>query len=77
MAVTMSRHAAILDSLGGHQRVASLLGLKPDTVFKWRERGIPYRHWHRMLALRPDLTADYLDRTKPKGVQSRRRMAAE
>jgi len=71
MATKMSRHAAILDSLGGHQRVASLLGLKVDTVGKWRERGIPYRHWHRVIALDPGLTPEFLDRTKPVGVQSR------
>jgi hypothetical protein len=69
----MTRHSAILDSLGGHQRVASLLGLKVDTVLKWRVRGIPFRHWHRVIALQPNLTPEYLDRTKPRGVQSRHR----
>lgn len=71
----MNRHAAILERLGGHKRVASLLRLPENTVGKWRSRGIPARHWHRILALSPDLTAEYLDRTKPKGVQ--RRQAAE
>lgn len=71
----MNRHAAILDRLGGHQRVASLLGLNVNSVGKWRSRGIPARHWHRIIALSPGLTPDYLDRTKPRGVQ--RRQAAE
>jgi hypothetical protein len=73
----MSRHSAILDSLGGHVRVASLLGLRENTVSKWRRRGIPFRHWHRVIALDPTLTPEYLDRTKPRGVQSRCRAAAE
>lgn len=62
----MNRHAAILDRLGGHKRVASLFGLKVNSVGKWRERGIPARHWHRIMALYPGITAEYLDRTKPK-----------
>jgi hypothetical protein len=67
----MTRHAGIIDNLGGTQRVASLLRLKADTVRKWGERGIPSKHWHRIIALLPELTAEYLDRTKPVGVQSR------
>lgn len=69
---SMNRHAGIIEDLGGVQRLASLLRLKVDTVRKWQDRGIPYRHWHRIIALRPSLTAEYLDRTKPEGVQSRR-----
>jgi hypothetical protein len=67
----MNRHAAILDGLGGRQYLANVLGLEVETVKKWYARGIPARHWHRILALSPELTADYLDRTKPRGVQSR------
>lgn len=66
-----NRHAGIIVSLGGTQRLASLLRLKVDTVRKWSERGIPSKHWHRIQALNPRLTAEYLDRTKPQGVQSR------
>lgn len=51
--------------------MASLLGLNVNSVGKWRSRGIPARHWHRIIALSPDLTPDYLDRTKPRGVQRR------
>jgi hypothetical protein len=72
----MNRHSAIIDGLGGTQRVASLLRLKEDTVRKWHERGIPSRHWHRLIALSPRLTAEYLERTKPRGVQARRDCAA-
>jgi DNA-binding transcriptional regulator YdaS (Cro superfamily) len=67
----MNRHAKILDGLGGHTRVASLLGMKENTVSKWARRGIPARHWHRIIALEPELTPEYLDRTKPRGSQRR------
>lgn len=67
----MNRHAGIIENLGGTHRLASLLRLKVDTVRKWQERGIPSRHWHRIMALAPELTAEYLDRTKPQGVQAR------
>jgi hypothetical protein len=68
----MNRHAGIIEGLGGTQRVASLLRLNYDTVRKWKTRGIPWKHWHRIQALAPQLTADYLDRTKPVGVQAKR-----
>lgn len=68
----MNRHSALLEALGGTQRVASLLQLQADTVRKWHVRGIPARHWHRIIALRPSLTPEYLERTKPQGVQARR-----
>jgi hypothetical protein len=73
----MNRHAAVIEDLGGTHRLASLLRLKVDTVRKWQERGIPFRHWHRVIALDPTLTPEYLDRTKPRGVQARCRHAAE
>ena len=69
----MNRHARILVSLGGPTRVAGLLGLKENTVSKWRVRGIPAEHWHRIIALAPDLTPEYLHRTKPRGSQQQRR----
>ena len=72
----MNRHSAIIDGLGGTQRVASLLRLKPDTVRKWHERGIPFRHWHRIIALAPNLTPEQLDRSKPRGIQARGRDCA-
>lgn len=71
--MTANRHAKIIQSLGGHQTVAGLLRMKENTVSKWLVRGIPAIHWHRIIALDPDITAEYLDRTKPRGVQSRRR----
>jgi hypothetical protein len=73
----MNRHARILADLGGHQRVAALFGMPENTVGKWRVRGIPSRHWHRIIALSPDLTPEYLDRTKPRGAQRRCQEAAE
>jgi hypothetical protein len=65
----MNSHARILHNLGGHKRVASLFGMPENTVSKWRRRGIPARHWHRIIALAPGLTPEYLDRTKPRGSQ--------
>lgn len=66
-----NRHAAILKRLGGHKRVASLFGLKMNTVGKWRHRGIPSKHWHRFVALSPDLTPEMLERTKPRARNGR------
>ena len=71
----MNRHAAILERLGGHKRVASLFGMRTNTVGKWRERGIPAHHWHRIIALSPDITPEYLQDTKPRGVQGRKQAA--
>lgn len=68
----MNRHAGIIEGLGGVQRLASLLQLNYDTVRKWQTRGIPSAHWHRVIALNPRLTPEFLDRTKPRGVQARR-----
>jgi hypothetical protein len=51
--------------------VALLLRMKENTVSKWRRRGIPAQHWHRIIALDPDLTPELLDRTKPRGAQRR------
>ena len=67
----MNRHAAILNALGGREYVANLFGLQSEAVKKWYSRGIPYRHWHRIIALNPELTPEYLDRTKPRYVQRR------
>jgi hypothetical protein len=61
-AASMNQHARILRSLGGHKRVASLFGMPENTVGKWRRRGIPAQHWHRIIALA---------RTKPRGAQRR------
>jgi hypothetical protein len=69
----MNRHAAILDDLGGKAYLANVLGLKDETVKKWYQRGIPPRHWHRIIALEPALTPELLDRTKPWGIQSRKK----
>jgi hypothetical protein len=61
----MNRHGAILNKIGGRTCLASVLGLKPETVKSWYKRGIPARYWHRIAALKPGLTAEYLERTKP------------
>lgn len=67
----MNRHARILADLGGHKRVASLFGMPENSVAKWRVRGIPARHWHRIIALTPGLTPELLDKTKPRCTQRR------
>ena len=72
-----NRHARIVEALGGSTRVASLLGLKENTVSKWKARGIPAHHWHRVIALDPALTPELLDRTKPRYPQRRCCEAAE
>ena len=69
--MSANRHAKILDDLGGYQRVAGLLRMRENTVSKWRVRGIPASHWHRIAAIAPEITPEYLARTRPRGVQSR------
>lgn len=41
----------IIDGLGGNAAVGRALGEKPSTVWRWRERGFPARHWHRIVEL--------------------------
>ncbi len=41
----------IIDALGGNAEVARALGEKTSNVWRWRERGIPARFWHRMASL--------------------------
>lgn len=69
----MNRHAALIKRLGGYGHLADILGVELQAVKKWPIRGIPSRHWHKIVALAPDITAEWLARTKPVGVQSRRR----
>lgn len=63
--IGMTRHGAILNKIGGRNTLASVLGLKPETVKSWYKRGIPARYWHRVAALKPGLTIEHLERTKP------------
>lgn len=60
-----NRHRAVLDGIGGVERTASLLGLTHHAVRQWYYRGIPPRYWHRVAALSPDVTPEYLDLSKP------------
>lgn len=80
-----SRHAEIIQQLGGYVHLAGMFGLNPETVKSWTKwnRGIPPRYWHRVATMAPGLTAAYLERTKPGAVpvrmprQRRYRAAAE
>ena len=69
----MNRHAVLIERLGGATYLASILGVNLAAVQKWPIRGIPARHWHRVMALSPGTTAEWLARTKPVGVQRKRR----
>lgn len=37
-------HAKLIDQLGGYKEVAKQLGLKPNRVRMWRERGIAWEY---------------------------------
>jgi hypothetical protein len=63
--MAMIRHGAILNKIGGRTCLANVLGLKPETVKSWYKRGIPAKYWHRIAALKPGLTIEYLEKTKP------------
>ena len=69
--VGVTRPGAILTPLGERKSVPNLFAQQSEPVKKWYGRGIPYRHWHRIIALNPELTPEYLDRTKPRFVQRR------
>lgn len=60
-----NRHRAVLDGLGGAERLASQLGVTAVAVRQWYYRGIPPRYWHRIAALSQDVTPEYLDISKP------------
>lgn len=68
----MNRHAVLIERLGGAAYLASVLGINVAAVQKWPVRGIPARHWHRIVAISPGTTPEWLARTKPVGVQSRK-----
>lgn len=67
----MNRHAVLIERLGGAAYLASILGINVAAVHKWPIRGIPARHWHRIVAISPGTTAEWLSRTKPVGAQRR------
>jgi hypothetical protein len=67
----LNRHAALIDKLGGYAHLASILGLDAETTKKWPQRGIPSRHWHKVMALAPHVTAAWLEKHKPVGVQAK------
>jgi hypothetical protein len=52
MAIDVRMHPSqIIDALGGNAELAKSLGEKTSNVWRWRERGIPARFWHRVAEL--------------------------
>lgn len=47
----MDEAASIIDALGGNAAVAAALGERTSNVWRWRQRGIPARYWHRIAEL--------------------------
>ena len=70
----MTRHRAIIRSLGGYVALAEHLGLGVETVKSWnkRDRGIPPRYWVDVAKL-AGLTVESLQRTSPKPYPQARR----
>jgi hypothetical protein len=69
----MNRHAVLIERLGGATELAMILGINVAAVHKWPLRGIPAKHWHKIMALDPSVSAMWLERTKPRGVQAKPR----
>lgn len=44
-------HEQVIQALGGYRRLAGLFRLDVTATFKWRARGIPARHWRRIVDL--------------------------
>jgi hypothetical protein len=69
-------HATVIRTLGGRAVVADALGLNRESVKSWSDpqRGIPARHWHRVVELAqgriPGLTVAALAQTKPSVAQA-------
>lgn len=45
------RHKSLIKALGGYRSVAKFIKCDPTTVHKWQHRGIPARHWVRLMRL--------------------------
>lgn len=61
---------AFLEALGGRAAVAEITGAKPNAITQWRQAGVPFKYWHRIIraahvrGLRVD--EELLERTRPK-----------
>lgn len=44
-------HRQIVNALGGYRIIASDLGLSPVAVWRWQQRGIPAKHWPRVIEM--------------------------
>jgi hypothetical protein len=59
----------MINALGGYRDLARRLAMNPVVVWRWQERGIPSRHWPRLIELAaeggvPGITADTLMRSR-------------
>jgi hypothetical protein len=84
MLASLMTHDELITKLGGPKRIAQALGLPyPNLVSRWRWRGIPPMHWHRIVAFAAqagiDVSADELAEGYRgiRGLAARRRRAAE
>ena len=41
----------LIESAGGAGKISAALQISPDAVYKWRDIGIPDRHWPVLLAM--------------------------
>lgn len=65
----MVSHYEVIAAFGGPRPLAAAIGIDPALSTHWVQRGIPAKHWHKVVnvavARIPTLTIDDLERTKP------------
>jgi hypothetical protein len=64
----MSTHLEVIAAFGGIRPLAEAIGVEPKQAIHWGRRGIPAKHWHKVVKVAPDalgVTVDDLERTKP------------
>lgn len=47
----MQTHRQIVNALGGYRFIASALGVSAVAAWRWQERGIPAKHWPRLIEM--------------------------
>lgn len=72
MSDAVNLHQQVIQALGGKAKLAAMLDLDRHALSKWHTRGIPSRHWHKVISLAAakapslKLTAEELDKAKPR-----------